>query len=199
MIETDNTTVCFSIANAKAKYHQRKAIDLILQIEEENGWTLTISHIAGKQNKEADELSRTSMAGNYQIRKEMLEEVLKDWQEEITVNLFATRNNAKYNRYYTLGIDKKAKGWDSVRVSWWEEFALIHPPIPIISRVIRKIIEEKAQGIMIVPNWPGQIWWTELKEITVREKELGESEKVLEMGSKMKKRNLKVPPGRILA
>ncbi|KAA6394583.1 MAG: hypothetical protein EZS28_009887 [Streblomastix strix] len=52
---------------------------------------------------------------------------------------------------------------------------------------------------MIVPHWPGQLWWMQLKEITVGEKELGESEKVLEMGSKMWKRNLKVPPGRILA
>ncbi|KAA6365665.1 MAG: hypothetical protein EZS28_038809 [Streblomastix strix] len=66
-------------------------------------------------------------------------------------------------------------------------------------RVIRKIIEENVQGIMIVLNWPGQVWWTQLKEITVREKELGESGMVSEMGSKMKKRNLKVPPGRILA
>ncbi|KAA6381327.1 MAG: hypothetical protein EZS28_023145 [Streblomastix strix] len=198
-LKTDNTNACFSIAKAKAKYHLRKAIDLILQIEEENGWTLTIRHIAGKQNKEADALSRLSMAGDYAIRKEVLEEVLKDWQVGITVDLFAARNNAKHSRYYTLGKDKKAEGRDSMRVSQEEEFALIHPPIPIISRVIRKIIEEKARGIMIVPNWPGQIWWTDLKEITVREKELGESERVLEIGSKMRKRNLKVPPGRMLA
>ncbi|KAA6365388.1 MAG: hypothetical protein EZS28_039084, partial [Streblomastix strix] len=52
---------------------------------------------------------------------------------------------------------------------------------------------------MIVPNWQGQVRWTKLKEITAREKELGESEKGLEIGSKMKKKNLKVPPGRILA
>ncbi|KAA6314222.1 MAG: hypothetical protein EZS28_055621 [Streblomastix strix] len=85
-----------------------------------------------------------------------------------------------------------------MRVSWEEEFALIHPPIPMVSRVIRKIVEERAQGIVIVPHWPGQLWWRQLKEIAVREKEVGESEKVLEMGAKMRRRNLKVPPGRML-
>ncbi|KAA6398098.1 MAG: hypothetical protein EZS28_006375 [Streblomastix strix] len=63
--------------------------------------------------------------------------------------------------------------------------------------VVRKLIEERAQGIMIVPRWPGQVWWTSLNEITVREKKLGESERVLECGLMM--RNLKVRPGRILA
>ncbi|KAA6370835.1 MAG: hypothetical protein EZS28_033638 [Streblomastix strix] len=51
---------------------------------------------------------------------------------------------------------------------------------------------------MIVPHWPGQLRWTQLKEIAVSEGEVGESEKVLEMGSKMRRRNLKVPPGRML-
>ncbi|KAA6374740.1 MAG: hypothetical protein EZS28_029732 [Streblomastix strix] len=86
-----------------------------------------------------------------------------------------------------------------MKISLVEEFALIHPLIPIISRVIRKTIEERTQGVMIVPSWPGQVWWTQFKEITVKEKELRESEKVLEMVPKMRSRNLKVPPGRILA
>ncbi|KAA6365389.1 MAG: hypothetical protein EZS28_039085 [Streblomastix strix] len=108
--ETDNTTGCFSIARAKAKCHLRNAIDSILQIEEENGWTLTIKHIAGKQNKEADALSSLSMAGDYSIKMEIFEEVLKEWQVEITVDLFAARNNVKRKRDYTLGKDKKAQG-----------------------------------------------------------------------------------------
>ncbi|KAA6391251.1 MAG: hypothetical protein EZS28_013225 [Streblomastix strix] len=186
-------------SKAKAKYHLRKAIDSILQIEEENGWTLTIRHIAAKQNNKADKQSRLSMSEEYSKKSEVLEDVLKDWQAEITVDLFAARNSAKCKRYYSLGKDKKAEGRDSMIVSQEEEFAQIHPPIPIISRVIRKIIEEKAQGIMIVPCWTGQVWWTQLKEISVREKELCESEKVLQMRSKMRKRNLKDPPGRILA
>ncbi|KAA6385974.1 MAG: hypothetical protein EZS28_018500 [Streblomastix strix] len=59
-------------------------------------------------------------------------------------------------------------------------------------------MEERAQGVITVLNWPGQVWWIELKEITMREKELDESEKVLEMGQKMSKRNLKVPLERML-
>ncbi|KAA6403414.1 MAG: hypothetical protein EZS28_001061 [Streblomastix strix] len=196
--KTDNTTVCFSIAKAKAKYHLRNAIDSILQTEVENAWILTIRYIAGKLNKEADALSRLSMAEDYSIRKEILEEVLKDWQVKITVDLSAARNNAKHKRYYILRKDKKVDGGDAMRIPCEQEFALIHPLKPIISRIVRKIIDERVQGVMIVPSWLWKVWQIQLKEITDRERELGESVKVLEMGSKMKKKNLKVHPGRIL-
>ncbi|KAA6391965.1 MAG: hypothetical protein EZS28_012508 [Streblomastix strix] len=165
--KTDNTTECFSIGKAKAQYHLRKAIDSILQIEQENGWTLTIRRIAWKWNKEVGALSRLSMAGDYLIRNEVLEEVLKEWKVEITVDLLAARNNVKHKKFFTLANDKK-----TIRTRFYENF-------------LRRRVSI--------------IWWTQLKEITVREKEFGESEKVLEMGSKMKKRNMKVLPGRILA
>ncbi|KAA6372962.1 MAG: hypothetical protein EZS28_031511 [Streblomastix strix] len=184
---------------AKAQYHLRKAIDSILQIEQENGWTLTIRRIAWKWNKEAGALSRLSMAVDYSIKNEVLEEVLKDWKVGITEDLLAARNNAKHKKFFTLAKDKKEQVRDSMIISCEEEFPLICPPIPITKRVISKIIEERVQGIIIVSCQPGQVWWTQLKEITMREKEFRESEKVLEMGSKMKKRNMKVLPGRILA
>ncbi|KAA6382032.1 MAG: hypothetical protein EZS28_022441 [Streblomastix strix] len=193
------TTSCFSIGKAKALYHLRKAIDSIIWIEQENGWTLTIRRIAGKWNKEVGALSRLSIAGDYSIKNEVLEDVLKDWKVEITVDLLAARNYAKHKKFFTSAKDKKEQERDSMKISCEEEFTLICPPIPIIKRVISKIIEERVQGIIIVSCWPGQVWWTQLKEITVREKEFGESEKVFEMGSMMKKRNMKVLPGRILA
>ncbi|KAA6401173.1 MAG: hypothetical protein EZS28_003300 [Streblomastix strix] len=61
------------------------------------------------------------MAGENSIRKDVLADVLKDWQVEITVDLFPARNNAKHKRYYTLGKDWKAEGRDSMRISWEEE------------------------------------------------------------------------------
>ncbi|KAA6379633.1 MAG: hypothetical protein EZS28_024842 [Streblomastix strix] len=170
-----------------------------IQSNIKSGWTLIFRHIAGKLNKEADALSKLPMAWEYSIRKEVLENVSKDWQVELTVDLFAARNNAKHKRYYTLGKDKKAERRDSMKISRDEKFPQIHPLILIIRRIIRKILEEKAQGIMIVPYWPGQIWWTQLKKITVKEKQLEENNKALKMGPKMKKRNLKVPSGRIFA
>ncbi|KAA6367868.1 MAG: hypothetical protein EZS28_036605 [Streblomastix strix] len=63
-----------------------------------------------ERNKEADALSRLSMAGDYLLRKEVQEDVCKDGQVEITVDLFAAKNNAKHKRCYTLGKDKKAEG-----------------------------------------------------------------------------------------
>ncbi|KAA6368872.1 MAG: hypothetical protein EZS28_035601 [Streblomastix strix] len=116
----------------------------------ENGMTFTIKHIPGKLNKMAEALSKLSMAEDYTIWMEVLEEELKDWQVEITADLFAARNNVKHKSYYTLGKDQKAEGRDSMKISGEEEFALIYPLLTIISRVIRKIIKMRAQGIIAI-------------------------------------------------
>ncbi|KAA6355231.1 MAG: hypothetical protein EZS28_049242, partial [Streblomastix strix] len=157
----------------RAQMLKKKAVDSIQQIEEENGWTLTIRRIAGKSNKDVDALSKLLIVGDYSTKKERLEEVLKGWQVEITVYLFAARIDAQYKSYYTLTKDKKAYGQDAIRIPWEEKFVLIQPPTPKIIRILRKVIKGKAYGVMIVLSLPGQVCWTQLKEITVKEKKLG--------------------------
>jgi len=33
------------------------------------------------------------------------------------------------------------------------------PPFSVIQRVLQKISEEEATGLLLVPNWPTQTWW----------------------------------------
>ncbi|KAA6360900.1 MAG: hypothetical protein EZS28_043574 [Streblomastix strix] len=151
-------------------------------MEEENEWTLTIVHIAGKLNQEADALSRLSIAGDYSIKKEVLEDDLKDWQEILYIGEGKKSERMRFNESLLGGGVCINTSTDTNN---------------------KQGIKENNRGQSLRNNdsttFAGQVWWTQLKQITVREKELKESEKVLEMGSKMKKRNLKVPPGRILA
>ena len=41
------------------------------------------------------------------------------------------------------------------------------PPIPLIPKIIQKIIMERATGILIVPNWEAQMWYRHLLKIQV--------------------------------
>ncbi|KAA6363495.1 MAG: hypothetical protein EZS28_040977, partial [Streblomastix strix] len=54
--------------------------------------------------------------------------------------------------------------------------------------------QDKAHGIVIAPNWPGQSWYTKLMTLTTRFLFLGQANKILEMGQRMKDMDQKLPP-----
>ena len=47
---------------------------------------------------------------------------------------------------------------DSFAVSWHSLKFYAFPPFSIISRTLKKIKAEKAEGILVVPYWPNQVW-----------------------------------------
>ncbi|KAA6370476.1 MAG: hypothetical protein EZS28_033999 [Streblomastix strix] len=46
--------------------------------------------------------------------------------------------------------------------------------------------KDKAQGIIIAPIWPGQSWYTKLKNLSTKFLFTGQSDRILEMGQSMK-------------
>ena len=41
------------------------------------------------------------------------------------------------------------------------------PPFCIINKVLQKISEEKATGVMVIPYWPTQSWWPYLTNMLI--------------------------------
>ncbi|XP_070522364.1 uncharacterized protein [Cardiocondyla obscurior] len=48
---------------------------------------------------------------------------------------------------------------DAFTLPWNHFYFYAFPPFILISRVLRKIIEDKAEGVLIVPWWPSQPWF----------------------------------------
>lgn len=44
-------------------------------------------------------------------------------------------------------------------MSWTKERFYAFPPFAVISRTLRKIISDKAKGVVVVPRWPAQHWY----------------------------------------
>ena len=57
--------------------------------------------------------------------------------------------------YYARFASGEAQGVDAFSVSWRKGKGFFHPPVGLISRVVRKAERERAQGLLIVPDWPG--------------------------------------------
>lgn len=75
------------------------------------------------------------------------------------VDLFAARINAKCKDYVSWLRDPGSMAIDAFTLDWGKYFFYAFPPFIIIARVLRKIINDSARGIVVVPLWPSQPWY----------------------------------------
>ena len=48
---------------------------------------------------------------------------------------------------------------DGFSVSWKRQSLFLNPPWSALGRVLLKIQEDRAQGVLVIPVWPSQAWW----------------------------------------
>ena len=49
-------------------------------------------------------------------------------------------------------------------MSWRKGKGFFHPPVGLVSRVVRKAERERANGLLGVPDWPGSGFMSVLEE-----------------------------------
>ena len=88
------------------------------------------------------------------------------------IDLMATRINTQLPRFLSYRPDPQAYAVDAF--SWsWEEFRFYcFPPFACIPRIIQKVFNERVSGIFITPDWKNQLWYSQLRDITVHEMNL---------------------------
>lgn len=73
----------------------------------------------------------------------------------ISLNSSSAKVRLDYPDPGTLAVDAFLQDW-----SKWT--CLIHPPVALLPRILRKIREDQATALLIAPNWSGQPWFPEL-------------------------------------
>ncbi|KAJ8954465.1 hypothetical protein NQ317_019464 [Molorchus minor] len=104
------------------------------------------SYISSSDNWMADKESRTypqTLNGHYRII--ILIKFCPD------IDIFATSINTKCERYISWKRDPYAITTDAFTVCWNKEYFYAFPPFALVLRSIQKIINEKAEGILVVP------------------------------------------------
>lgn len=76
---------------------------------------------------------------------------------EPQVDLFATSTNKKCNNFLSKFSVSDALEIDALTVSWSHLNFYAFPPFAIILKILSKIKSDKAEGIVMVPNWPNQL------------------------------------------
>ena len=163
-IFTDNTTALAYVKHqggVKSPDCNEVAQDIWSWCEDRDIW-LSIAHIPGVDNELADFKSR-NFADNleWELNPAIFEKVVRIFGKP-EIDLFASRLNTKVQVYVAWKPDPHAFAIDAFTLKWSKFFFYAFPPFSCVGKVIQKVLEEGAKGILIVPWWPGQPWWGRL-------------------------------------
>jgi hypothetical protein len=198
MIRSDNTATCYNINRQAAGQNLRLPLQLLLDFVRRKHIFLRARHVPGVANDAADRLSRFSASGDYGIKRLALFETLAKLKLTITADLFASARNRHHQIYLYVVPDPCALAQDAFSVPW-RDFALplIHPPVPLIPRVLVRLQQEKMKAVLIVPLWEQHAWSAILRAMTVDAVDLGPADQVLVRGQRMRRSQLRLYPGNV--
>jgi len=169
---TVNNTTTESTINQMGTGHSPKLDKLTKDIWdwciEQHIW-LTMARIPGCENVEADKESRTfRRCTEWCLKKTLFTNACAKLNVTPNINLFASRINCQITPYVSYRADPAAFAINAFHMSWQHHLFYAFPPISLITRVLQKIQEEKATGLLLVPKWPTQPWWPKLMQMLIQ-------------------------------
>ena len=121
---------------------------------------ISAAHIPGRENVIADHESRqVHLDAEWKLDSSLLQSALSELECSPTIDLFASRLNAQLPRYMSFRPDPIAVGIDAFSLCWKEETFYAFLPFSIIAQVLQKVQQDQGTGILVVPDWPSQVWY----------------------------------------
>lgn len=161
LVRVDNTTALSYLNRYGSVQHPHlsKLAREIWQWAESRNIMLFSSYIPSKENIHADRESRRIDTDNeWQLSDSAFRDIAREFGP-FDVDLFATMLNAKCQLYISWHPDPDAWVIDAFTLSWENLNFYAFPPFILIPRVLRKIVNDKAEGTVVVPAWPSQSWF----------------------------------------
>ena len=121
---------------------------------------LIMQWVPREQNEQADFLSKALFGGQdeWEISRKFFN-ILNGIWGPFTVDRFANEQNAKCIRFNSEKWAPGAEAINSMSVSWKHELNWWVPPPKNGMAVVKKIVEEKASGVLILPVWRSAPYW----------------------------------------
>ena len=171
-IMIDNTSAV-SIINNMGTCKSEICNDIAVEIWQfciANNILITAAHIPGIDNVVADKESRNFHMQNteWKLDPSVLHEALRKIKFEPDIDLFASRLNHQFETYCSYRPDPGAVFVDAFSVSWSDLSFYCFPPFSCILKALQKIRQDRATGVIVVPRWPTQTWYSILMTLLVR-------------------------------
>ena len=135
------------------------ARDIWCWAESKRLW-LIAAHIPGVQNVHADREGRTfHKETEWQLSPRVFAQVTSQFQCVVDIDPMALWTSHQVPKYIAWCADPKATAVDAFTVSWQSLQFWCFPPFSLIPRVLQKIWEDTATGLLLIPYWPTQAWF----------------------------------------
>ena len=83
------------------------------------------------------------------------------------VDFFASRLNHKVDKYISWKPDPQAFAVDALTHNWSCFKFYAFPPFSLIGRILHKMEEDLAGGILVIPRWTAQAWFPQAMRMLV--------------------------------
>ena len=128
---------------------------------------MSISHLPGKLNAEADRASRVFHNSNteWSLASSVFNELTATWGEP-DIDMFVSRLNYKVSQYVAWKPDPGAIAIDAFTLDC-SRYKLIYcfPPFSLIGKVLQYIQESNTTATLVIPHWPTQFWYPHLLQL----------------------------------
>lgn len=126
-------------------------------------------YIPSKENTEADRESRVkNVDTEWELNQKVFENIIIHYKVP-KIDLFASRTNAKCKLYCSWHRDPGTQLVNAFTQDWSKWYFYAFPPFALILKTLKKINIDKATGILIVPEWPTQPWFSVYTSLLTKE------------------------------
>lgn len=133
---------------------------------EDNLEAIWAEHVCGIDNTQADWLSRELLfLGEWTLHADIFP-LLTDHFGVPEVDRFATHQNRQVPRFFARYFHPLVEGLDALTSQWPQGLLYAFPPIPLLPRVLRKIGQQKAEVLLVVPWWPCRPWFSMIQQLS---------------------------------
>lgn len=130
---------------------------------------LHAAYIPSVQNVEADAESRVILLEIEWSLNQIYFNEIDSHFGRFDIDLFASAINTKCTSFVSWFPDPLAYVVDAFSLDWSKFYFYAFPPFILILKVLRKIITDKAVGVVVVPWWPAQPWFPLFNRLTVHQ------------------------------
>lgn len=161
LLRIDNQTAisCINRGGSVKYFHLNNMVKEFWNWCEERRIGIFASYVSSAANFNADKESRSlSIDTEYELNDKVFKTIIHKFGHP-DIDLFATRLNKKCQRFISWFPDPESTSIDAFTINWSKYYFYAFPPFSTITRVLEKIIQDKASGILVVPFWPAQPWF----------------------------------------
>lgn len=155
---TDSKNCVSIVQNGSSKSDLQAIAISIFNICKLNSIVISPEWIPRDNNRLADYYSRLVDADDWGVSTEYFDFVSELWGP-FNIDRFANINNRKTTRYNAKYWNPGCEAVDAFTQDWAGENNWLVPPICLVCKTIKHLLNCKATGVLVVPRWQSAAFW----------------------------------------